>query len=128
MKRRFATAGAALALSALMAAPAAAYDGQYKDLQELEKSRDVVIDVVGTGSGLGCAAVAAGLGAATGPLGVFTGPLIGVLCATIVSSTTATIMNCAETGERYRKFKSDVTGEPDPGCLELRVPLVKKSF
>ena len=128
MKKRYATAGAALVLSILVAAPAAAYDGQYRDLHEIEKERDIVIDAVGTGMGLGCAAVAAAFGAATGPLGAFTGPLVGVLCAAIASSSTATIMNCTETGERNRKFKSDITGEPDPGCLELRFPVVKKSF
>ena len=127
MSIRF-TVGTALALSILVAASAAAYDGQYKDLDEMEENRTIVIDAAGTGAGLGCAAVAAGLGAATGPLGVFTGPLIGVLCAAIVSSSTATLMNCTPTGKRYREFKSDVTGEPDPGCLEIRVPLFEKSF
>ena len=61
---------------------------------ETDRAREKLGGAVGTAAGLGCAATAAAFGAASGPFGAFTGPLVGLMCYVIGNSATQTALNC----------------------------------
>ena len=61
---------------------------------EVDRAREKLGAAVGTTAGVGCAATAVALGAASGPFGIFTGPLAGLLCYAIGNSATQTALNC----------------------------------
>ena len=80
-------------LAALMVPIAWAQNVSIEDVRQDER-REVIGRSVGTAAGLGCGAWAAGAGAATGPLGLFTAPIAALVCYAIVNSTTQTALNC----------------------------------
>lgn len=101
----------------LMGSPTLALADVYDDLR---RNRDKVSDSVGVGAGVGCAAVAAAF--AFNPLGIFTGPIAGLICATILASATETAINC--TTDRQVLKRMGQTGS----CASIRVPIFGSRF